>query len=86
MSAQTNVAEKLAPAARPPRFSSAKFGELWGRAKKEGRLELLSWARALGLRSLTTLYDWRNGRSEPRASQFYVLCDLFEVEPAALLE
>ncbi len=81
-----DTAEGAVERTSPPKWSAEKFAATWDERKAQGRLDLVAWARRIGLRSLTTLYDWKNGKTEPRTSHFFALCAALGVEPTALLD
>lgn len=67
-------------------WSARKFKGVWLAAKEAGTLDLLGAAQACGKKSMSTLYDWRKGKTVPNVDQTYILAHCFGVTIEDLTE
>lgn len=60
--------------ARPVRmFDRDRFAAEWAAARERGACDPGAWMSAVGIRAVSTLYDWRAGKSCPAADQLWNL-------------
>lgn len=59
---------------RPVRmFDRDRFAAEWAAARERGACDPGAWMSACGIRAVSTLYDWRAGKSVPSADQLWNL-------------
>lgn len=71
---------------RPLRWSVRKFDALWSALKEREELDLVRWAAAVEVKSLSTLYAWRRGDSKPDVDQMFALAHAMGVDWTELVE
>lgn len=68
------------------RFSAKRFLGIWERRKAEGRLDVVGWSKACGVKSPSTLYTWRRGEQVPGTDELFLLARALDVDFRELLE